>query len=140
MVVGCASSNVFDGDKDLGDNFIVKGIKSRGEVGFLTFFEHFGQMTVGKYLKDPPIPIWIICSESHYSILFGSDMSVTQPKGEQPKQFDLIYYDELARQDDDIILTVDLTKKEQKSKYTIPIDSVIRTKWGKTHIDWNGRT
>jgi hypothetical protein len=42
MVVGCASSNVFDGDKDLGDDFIVKGIKSRGEVGFLTFFEHFG--------------------------------------------------------------------------------------------------
>jgi len=105
MVTGIAASNVFDGEKDLGDNFIVKGIKSRGEVGFLTFFEHFGQMTVGKYLKDPPLPIWIICSESHYSILFGTDMAVTSGKG--VKKFDLIYYDELARQDDDIILTID---------------------------------
>jgi hypothetical protein len=26
MLIGKATSNVFDGDKDMGDNFIIKGI------------------------------------------------------------------------------------------------------------------
>lgn len=42
ILVGKASSNVFDGDKDMGDNFIIKGIHKQSEIGFLTLFEAYG--------------------------------------------------------------------------------------------------
>ena len=74
MLVGVAASNVHDGDRDLGDNFILKGITTKSEIGFLTYFEHFGHFKVGEFLKIPPVPIWIICSESHYSVMFGTDL------------------------------------------------------------------
>ena len=74
MLVGVAASNVHDGDRDLGDNYILKGIPTKSEIGFLTYFEHFGHFKVGELLKIPPVPIWIICSESHYSVMFGTDL------------------------------------------------------------------
>jgi len=42
MLTGQARSNVHDGDKDLGDNFVLKGIYNQAEVGFLTLYEHYG--------------------------------------------------------------------------------------------------
>ena len=53
MLVGEAKSNVHDGDKDLGEGFILKGINKRSDVGFLTFFEAFGYFTVGENFKTP---------------------------------------------------------------------------------------
>jgi len=47
MLVGRASSNVHDGDKQMGDDLVLKGIHRQSEVGFLTFFEHFGHFEVG---------------------------------------------------------------------------------------------
>ena len=47
MTVGRASSNVFDGDNDLGDGFIAKGVKKHSEIGFLTLFEAYQYMKVG---------------------------------------------------------------------------------------------
>ena len=76
MLVGRGSTNVHDGDKDLGDDFILKGIQKQSEIGFLTLFEHYGHMAVGANLKRPHLPIWIVCSESHYSILFSTDFSL----------------------------------------------------------------
>jgi hypothetical protein len=141
MLCGAAKSNVHDGDKDLGDNFILKGVEKRGDVGFLTFFEAFGYFTVGEYLKTPRVPIWIVCSESHYSVIFSVDQNNINKTG---KVFDLVYYDELARQEDDIILTVDPGKYTGKSasdnKNPVPIDEVIRTKWNQALTSWNGRT
>jgi hypothetical protein len=59
--------------------------------------------------------------------------------------FDLIYYDELARQEDDLILTVKpgmykgpINLKES-SEMIPPIDAVIRTKWDYGLVSWNGR-
>lgn len=42
MCVGRAAANLHDGDKDLGDNFILKGIHNQSDVGFLSYFEYFG--------------------------------------------------------------------------------------------------
>jgi len=58
------------------------------------------------------------------------------------KKFDLVYYDELARAEDDIILTVTPGSHKPASgkEYTVPIDSVIRTRWDKASVNWNGRT
>ena len=94
MLVGQAKSNVHDGDKDLGDNFVLRGIPKRADVGFLTFFEAFGYFQVGENYKTPRLPIWIICSESHYSVLFSVDSNNINMNG---SRFDLVYYDELAR-------------------------------------------
>jgi|Transcript_7405 hypothetical protein len=78
MLVGRACSNVHDGDKDLGDGMVLKGIPRKSEIGFLTFFEHFGYFEVGEHLKRPTLPIWIVCSESHYSIMFSTNFSLAQ--------------------------------------------------------------
>ena len=142
ILVGKATSNVFDGDKDMGDNFILKGIHKQSEIGFLTLFEAYGYFQVGAHLKSPKLPIWIVCSESHYSVLFSTDMTNVKKK---QLVFDLVYYDELAKQEDDIILTAKLNQYKgpidlQKTKEMIPpIDSVIRTKWDMALVSWNGR-
>ena len=103
-------------------------------------------------MKRPVLPIWIVCSESHYSVIFSTDLSVATSSSD-PSQpaFDLIYYDELARQEDDIILTVTpggLSEGPEKKKVlgrkpketTVPIDCVIRTRWQRANVCWNGRT
>ena len=92
-----------------------------------------------------------MCSESHYSILFSTNFTLaTQPVSPNGRPFDLIYYDELARQQDDIILTVEPGKYvaggrrgadgRMHKEHTIPIDCVLRTKWAQANINWNGRT
>jgi hypothetical protein len=48
MLTGAAMSNVHDGERDLGDGFILKGVEKQADVGFLTFFEYFGYFEVGK--------------------------------------------------------------------------------------------
>lgn len=141
MLVGKACSNVHDGDKDMGEDLILQGIHKDSEIGFLTLFEHYEYFQVGRRLKQPKVPIWIVCSESHYSVLFSTDMGVLEPA---KKDFDLIYYDELARAEDDIVLTLQPGKwvadPTKKKKDIVPIDSVIRTKWQNAKVSWNGRT
>ena len=75
MLVGRSATNVHDGDKEMGEDLVLKGIHRRSEIGFLTFYEHFGHFEVGEYLKKPVLPIWIVCSESHYSILFSTNIA-----------------------------------------------------------------
>jgi hypothetical protein len=41
MTTGMATSNPHDGDIDVDEGFMVKGVHRQGEVGFLTFFEHY---------------------------------------------------------------------------------------------------
>lgn len=75
-------------------------------------------------------------------MLFSTDMTNVKKK---QLVFDLIYYDELAKQEDDIILTAKLNQYKgptdlQKTKEMIPpIDAVIRTKWDMALVSWNGR-
>jgi len=77
MLTGEAKTNVHDGERDLGDNFILKGVNKNSDVGFLSFFEAFGYFTVGENLKTPKVPIWIVCSESHYTVMFSVDHNNT---------------------------------------------------------------
>ena len=76
MLVGKSATNVHDGDKQMGDDLVLKGIHKRSEIGFLTFYEHFGHFEVGDNYKKPILPIWIVCSESHYSILFSTNIKM----------------------------------------------------------------
>ncbi|OQR89912.1 hypothetical protein THRCLA_09511 [Thraustotheca clavata] len=145
LLVGYASSNVFDGNQDLGsesDKMLLRGIQKQGTVGFLTLFEAYEYMVVGQHLKQPYIDIWVICSESHYSVLFG-DPKKRITTGD--KSFDLFYFDGLANQDELIRLTIDPNGLEEPMKpnhndktLVPPLDLVIRTKWSLATIDWNG--
>lgn len=78
LLSGRAVANVFDGNMDLGGGMFVKGISTTVEVGFLTLLESFNFCKVGQYLKYPHWPIWVIGSESHYTVLFTLDSKVQE--------------------------------------------------------------
>ena len=50
---------------------------------------------VGQNLKSPELPIWVVCSESHFTVLFSRDARPMRG----PPPFELLYYDELANQE-----------------------------------------
>ncbi|KAM7511218.1 hypothetical protein LguiB_010093 [Lonicera macranthoides] len=76
LLSGKAVANVFDGNMDLGGGMSVKGIASTVEIGFLTLLESLNYCKVGQNLKCPKWPIWVVGSESHYTVLFALDTSV----------------------------------------------------------------
>eukprot|EP00249_Psilotum_nudum_P014067 c24646_g1_i1 orf=494-2491(+) len=71
LLCGQAVSNEFDGNMDLGGGMFLKGIPINVEVGFLTLLESLNLCKVGQYLKHPKWPIWVVGSESHYTVLFA---------------------------------------------------------------------
>jgi len=136
-LTGFAKSNVFDGDKDLSsgsDIMILGGVAQQSDIGQLTLFEVYGSVEVGSFLKSPRVPIWVICSESHFSTVFSAH---GHPGSDAP--FDLLYYDELARQEDVIRFTVDPNAAEEKNiDHDPPLELVLGTKWPKSSVNWNG--
>ncbi|CAI9116551.1 OLC1v1017728C1 [Oldenlandia corymbosa var. corymbosa] len=78
LLSGKAVANVFDGSMDLGGGMFVKGISSPVEVGFLTLLESLNFCKVGQHLKCPKWPIWVVGSESHYTVLFALDTKVQE--------------------------------------------------------------
>ncbi|KAH9691690.1 DUF4205 domain-containing protein [Citrus sinensis] len=76
LLCGQAVPNVFDGRMDLGGGMCLKGISTSVEVGFLTLLESLNFCKVGQHLKCPKWPIWVVGSESHYTVLFALDTSV----------------------------------------------------------------
>ncbi|CAA2964154.1 ubiquitin carboxyl-terminal hydrolase MINDY-3-like [Olea europaea var. sylvestris] len=76
LLSGKAAANVFDGRMDLGGGMFVNGISTPVEVGFLTLLESLNFCKVGQYLKCPRWPIWVVGSESHYTVLFALDNKV----------------------------------------------------------------
>jgi len=145
MVFGRAYSNVFNGTKRLGsaqDGWcVLQGAPRRATVGFLSLFEAFKSIEVGSRLKGPTSSVWIVCAESHYSVLFAVDPTVDPADDTRP--LDLYYFDQLARQTEKIRLTV--RPKQLPAHLTTGfeegesmIDRCIRTKWAEASIDWNG--
>lgn len=145
LLCGRAVSNVFDNDMELdsgnGNTTLLKGIKCHCEVGLLSLFEHYNICKVGAYLKTPRYPIWVVCSESHFSVLFGlqRELLTYQDKG---LEFDLYYYDGLANQQEEIRLTVSVGKlstsrQDVETDLIPPLEHCIRTKWKDAHVNWN---
>mmetsp|Transcript_97290 Transcript_97290/g.253539 ORF Transcript_97290/g.253539 Transcript_97290/m.253539 type:complete len:379 (-) Transcript_97290:96-1232(-) len=145
MVFGRAYSNVFDGTKRLGSAkegwAVLQGAPRRPSVGFLSLFEAFKCIEVGTRYKGPVSPIWVVCAESHYTTLFALDPTA-DPKDSE-SQIDLYYFDQLARQSEQIKLSV--LPKRLPARLTTGfeegesmIDRCIRTKWTAADVDWNG--
>ncbi|RHY06924.1 hypothetical protein DYB36_003830 [Aphanomyces astaci] len=149
LLLGYACSNVFDGTKDLGggDNatsssMVLRGVQKRSVVGFLTLFEAYDYMVVGDHLKVPVDNIWVVCSESHYSVMFA-DPAISPSTSSA--SFDLFYFDGLANQDEVIRLTISpmgLATKPDKAAQNRgdlipPLNLVIQTKWPQATVDWH---
>ena len=87
LLTGKAHSNVFNGEmtgmmtNDDNSDKPMKGILSRSDVGHLLLTEALnpGFIEVGSNYKHPRHPIYVVCSESHYSILFSLDIAVSDP-------------------------------------------------------------
>ncbi|XP_077159516.1 putative ubiquitin carboxyl-terminal hydrolase MINDY-4 [Paroedura picta] len=144
LLTGKAVSNVFNDviELDSGNNntVVLKGISGRSEVGLLSLFEHYDVCQVGCFLKTPKFPIWLVCSESHFSVLFSTRKDLLGD-WKTERRFDLYYYDGLANQQEEIRLTVDTSLpylKDQESDLIPPLEHCIRTKWQGAVVSWNG--
>lgn len=90
MLIGRAVPNVFDGCVSsaegrgtppsptlcsvmpLGDSGLaLHGVEERAMVGYLTQLEALRYCSVGHNLKTPWLPIWVLASSSHFSVLFS---------------------------------------------------------------------
>ncbi|KAJ3233979.1 hypothetical protein HDU81_001804 [Chytriomyces hyalinus] len=160
LLVGQAMSNVHDGDYRLGEGAdvkVLKGIRKTSQFGYLSLFEHYGSMKVGEYMKTPHLPIFVICSESHFTVLFSVDRDLLSkvdnalPVKSRSKPtptyepFLLYYYDGLANQDCEISLEVeraDSRRHEHSGSgdaLVPPLELVIRTKWADAlSVKWIG--
>ncbi|KAG4086199.1 hypothetical protein H8356DRAFT_1298013 [Neocallimastix lanati (nom. inval.)] len=158
LITGKATSNVHDNDIRLGDDNapddeckILKGIKTQPNIGHLSLFEHYRSIIVGSYYKNPKYPIFIVCSESHYTVLFSLDKDVVSTK-RNISMFDLFYYDQLSNQQEEIKLTLTLLNDgyeggeddnngdeiiDHHEKLVPPLNLCIKTKWKNVNIDWN---
>lgn len=136
---GTACSNVFDGDKTIDESMILRGVQQRSQIGFLTLFEHYEYVKVGSFYKNPEVPIWVLCSESHYSTVFCQHGSQRPTVSDDFGKFDIYFYDELANQTEEFRLTVDYKEVDTlATKDDSPIVHCIRTRWPKCSVDWNG--
>ena len=85
----------------------------------------------------PPARLHYSLHGSHYSVLFGRQVAergldpLTLSAKEAPDRFDLVYYDELAMQDEPIILTVDQYPDQPLSPMELGTD--------KNRCDFNAR-
>ncbi|NXI41523.1 MINY4 hydrolase, partial [Galbula dea] len=134
LLTGKAVSNVFNNvielDSGNGNITILKGVTSRSDIGLLSLFEHYDVCQVGCYLKTPKYPIWLVCSESHFSVLFSLEKDLLGD-WKTERKFDLYYYDGLANQEEEIRLTVDTTQmctEDKENDLTPPLEHCIRTK------------
>ncbi|KAL8167262.1 hypothetical protein V2J09_008761 [Rumex salicifolius] len=76
LLCGQAVANVFDERIDLGGGMFLNGIPTNVQVGFLTLLESLNFCKVGQNLKHPKWPIWVVGSESHYTVLFALEPNV----------------------------------------------------------------
>jgi len=86
MLIGEATSNVFDGSRWLGDDpssgLLVKGVDGDRigvpPIGFLSELEPMRYLSVGALYKHPEYPIWVLGSPTHYTLLFSTRQSDSQ--------------------------------------------------------------
>mmetsp|Transcript_30963 Transcript_30963/g.100864 ORF Transcript_30963/g.100864 Transcript_30963/m.100864 type:complete len:586 (-) Transcript_30963:198-1955(-) len=149
IITGRSFTNVFDGNVDM-DGKLLKGLQDRSKIGLLTLFEWYKYVEVGSRLKEPEMPVWVVCCESHFTCLFAGSRRTKVDLGDA---FDLIYYDGLAKQDEVIRFTI---SRDPEGGYTAkvgdsigergqmegelipPLELVIETRWPGSKVCWNG--
>mmetsp|Transcript_46393 Transcript_46393/g.99139 ORF Transcript_46393/g.99139 Transcript_46393/m.99139 type:complete len:619 (-) Transcript_46393:217-2073(-) len=80
-LAGRAVTNVFDGSvtfEDGGDVLTLQGICQRPICGFLSALEPLKLCEVGALLKQPQYPLWVVGTQTHYSLLLSAECHVNQ--------------------------------------------------------------
>jgi len=89
-LTGRAVTNIFDGDiafEDGDDSLRLKGVDRFPDVGFLSALEPLKFCEVGKFLKNPRYPLWVVASTTHYTLLFSGDCRASHvPKDNVPSE------------------------------------------------------
>ncbi len=83
LLCGVASSQVHDKKIDIGGGMFLRGVPKRPVVGYLTHLEALRYCQVGSFYKKPELPIWILGSESHYTVMFGLDKTINEESRRQ---------------------------------------------------------
>lgn len=89
LLTGAAVTNTFDGNKALSPeagSLSLKGIHDLCDVGFLSLHEALRYTKVGQFYKCPNLPIWVIASDSHYTVAFSNDRRVSKMTKQELKQ------------------------------------------------------
>ena len=77
LLTGRATSNVFDGELSMGgsssggDALHCRGLRERSSVGYLSYLESLRYLQVGRLYKVPVDPVWVVGSETHFTVLFS---------------------------------------------------------------------
>lgn len=131
LLVGRAVSNTFDGQRDL-DGLTLRGVDASVScpIGLLSLYEHFECMQVGDRLKHPTAGIWLVCAESHYSLLYADGPS-------DDDVVELRYIDQLMADEGEYHITLRRSNRVSPAKGMI--EQCIRTRWQHYDISWNGR-
>jgi len=78
LLTGSATPNVFDGEKDL-CGLTLQGIQTQSSVGFLSYLECLRYLEVGRNLKQPAWPVWVLGSETHLTVIFSRNLNLVSP-------------------------------------------------------------
>lgn len=78
-LLGRAISHFHDGSKSMGGGYQLKGLSNTPLIGYLSRLEAMRYLEIGRYYKEPAAPLWVVGSESHFSVLFATSFAVTQP-------------------------------------------------------------
>jgi len=122
---------------------------------------------VGSHLKRPACPVFVVQSESHYSVLWVADGTPPPDLPWDPSEglagdpepepsddldderppllpdggsIDLLYFDQMAERDDAVRLTLRRAPDGggHAAAHVSPLEQVILTRWPAATIDWNG--
>lgn len=63
----------------------MQGITEQPKTGFLTIMESLRYCEVGWFLKNPSTPIWIIGSESHFTVLASPCLELVSVNESSPQ-------------------------------------------------------
>ncbi|KAI8473762.1 MAG: hypothetical protein J3K34DRAFT_375322 [Monoraphidium minutum] len=166
-LTGAATSNAFDGGRDLGGGAALRGVCARPRVGLLSLHEWYGYLEVGDNLKSPEAPVWVVAAESHFTTLFlapsrasggsgggGGDAweAWAAARGRVAPPLVLGFYDGLSRQGGPIWLDVApapgrgwasrlegaADRGSWEGRPVPPLECVVETRWRDVAVGWRG--
>ena len=82
LLTGQSVSNVFDNTLSPSGGLTLRGIQSRPVIGYLTQLEALRYCEVGGYYKSPRFPLWVVGSQSHFTVLFGEPNCLKESKSD----------------------------------------------------------
>ncbi|XP_058954761.2 ubiquitin carboxyl-terminal hydrolase MINDY-3 [Pocillopora verrucosa] len=84
MLTGYSVSNVWDSSRTL-SGLELRGVPKQSSIGFLTLLEAHRYCEVGNFLKSPMYPVWLLASETHLTVFFSQERSLTGSESDRER-------------------------------------------------------